>query len=528
MMLLVLVLALLLGRCAAQESSPSPLDGIQQFVGQVDSDIGMISAEAQGPGPRIFRNEDVMSPMIARNGIGRNVVDVYRSQFLRALTDVLELAGLSAASNNSAVFRRFSLLAKCILNAVGEGEGRTSEHSKSMTLRLCISSSYFDSVGLCAREVRQTCLQRNVWAHRVFVRAMYHVNEKVLSSDQKRLSDNTIYRMMKHFDENSAFPNFVVFLRVMTREMQSAEITYGIGGRQIWLVGVAFTCLLFVLGGVIVVAGITVHFWRPKPVTLIVSTLVGLAMQVTFLTLLVNGYDLIGSQRGVPEIVFELVFRASQIMFLIVFALFSYIVGKASLAEMFPEEGLARKRRILAIGLIVVTAAVAVYAVVVQILMAVPIEYFVLDVSTLLLPATNLVYAGLLTGLLVFIARLVVREKQEHAQYGEMRRNAIIFACASGVLALAFLAQLVLGAMGFARYGRVVTSPNMEASTSTAQILVVTICSSLVAASIFFYFLVPIYHRAADRRRRSKTNAADGYVPLHDTDEANVPSTYDV
>ena len=315
--------------------------------------------------------------------------------------------------------------------------------------------------------------------------------------------------------------------------MKTADINQGEDGHRVWLVGVAVASLLLFFGAVLLTSGIVLRFWRPKTLTLTVATLVGLASEVTFMALLVNGYDVIGSRRGVPEVVFELTFRASQIMFLVVFALFSYIVGKASLAEVFPGDGLARKQQILAIGLVVVTVTVAVYSIVVQILMAVPIQYFVLDVSTLLLPAINLAYAALLTGLLVFIARLVVREKQEHAQYGEMRRNAIIFACASGVLAIAFLVQLILGALGFARTriganGSVVVSGKSEFGMSTEQIVVASISSSLVATSIFCYFLVPIYHKAADRWRMSRAKEADGYVPLQENDEASVPSTYDV
>ena len=288
------------------------------------------------------------------------------------------------------------------------------------------------------------------------------------------------------------------------------------------MTGVLLACAIL-----LVFAGFITHLWVTKSFVLILATVVGLALQLAFTILLVDGYDRASVTIGVPEVAVKLVAELSQIMFLIVFALFSYIVGKASLAEMFPEEGLARKRRILAIGLIVVTAAVAVYAVVVQILMAVPIEYFVLDVSTLLLPATNLVYAGLLTGLLVFIARLVVREKQEHAQYGEMRRNAIIFACTSGVLVLVFLAQLVCNFVSFFRPNFDEGANHMLQHTYVEQEIISVVVTSLVAVAIFAYLAVPI----VTRLRSKKDIAADsnGYVELADGEESReIPPNYEV
>ena len=277
----------------------------------------------------------------------------------------------------------------------------------------------------------------------------------------------------------------------------------------------AFFGVSFLATAILLILALYADFWTEKKpfLALLLVLMVACGLAVAYWALIGTGSQFFFVDFRVSSVkyfVVRIIGRVSSVLFLALFALFTWLLISAVFESFFPEK---RKLAVLAaVVLAVILLGVCAYVVAVAVLTAPfedpgPDDRFMIDASDPVIAGVLFLFSGVLA-LSWFVAlRLVGRSKDEMTA---MRRNATIFFSASAVLAAVFftwflIESLELGVDYFLFHD---AARGLE-----------------VASLILTVFAVLGYVGMAVIGTSKNKDAKAGYVPLT-SGESDVPARY--
>lgn len=476
--------------------------------------------------PKTFAPIDFFRVASSETGhfqLSKSMLAPFSSTWLSALH--YRMGGLAAALSDALVHMQFTDYFLCLAHAVVGGV-ISREDTTGLWVGQCAVYSKFSSLDSPnCKGLR--CKQHIEWAQRVMIRSLDQVvpvSPTILNSPPAR---KAIFdpREWSNATLDSVFNMSFQFMVLAGADIRAAAVVVD----PSWQTGIVISSILLVITAGIVTCGIVLRAWTAQRVFLVGTLGVGLSAMLALSVLRVLGYTTMFERAGmIPRMAVDLMDRTAQVFFLVIFALFTWMVGEATLEEF--SERAAALRPFFGIFIAAVTLIVSIYSIIVAVLMLVPISHYVLDVSVVLLPATSLLFAGMLTGLFALLLGMVVSKKRNHPQFGEMRRNSVIFGTVSLILAAMFLGLLVIGIVSFD------SDPVLSLMTGDRVEPVRLVWmqfggNCVLSLAVLAYLAVPLVVKVVESRKlvrdSSRSTDGEGYVPLLTSEEGMaVPRQY--
>ena len=290
-----------------------------------------------------------------------------------------------------------------------------------------------------------------------------------------------------------------------------------LGGKPSFFVLVSFFALAFVAALILLVAAVKCGFWAEKKpfLALLVVVEVGSSFALCYWTLVSTGSQVFGRDPEVANVqshIVEILGRISSVMFLLLFALFTWILISAIFESFFPEKRNLSFTAAAILGLLALGTSA--YAITMAVVHSQIQNSLTVDASGPLLAGISFLFSAVLALLWFSAWRLVVTKKTNDANFTEMRRNAFMFFACSSLLAAVFLVSFVVSLLeltvDYFKYNDAATGLSI-ASTILTVLAVLGYTGAAVVG-------------AARSQSKSKEAKGEGYVPLKEPDQ--VPARY--
>ena len=291
----------------------------------------------------------------------------------------------------------------------------------------------------------------------------------------------------------------------------------------------AFDVIAFIVTLILLFMALKLEFLAEKApfVVLLVIVCLGTALGSCFWTFSGTGYVAVGHSEfavNVLKVTVDIIGRLVQVVFLILFAVFAWVLIGALLATLYPKQKALPKISLAAFA--VITFGAAGYSIAMAVVHAVPQSWsdFVLDASIVLLPAVSFLFSAILAIMWLIAWRLISTKSTADAGAAEMKRNAIIFFVGSLFLATIFLAQCVIAALYL----------TVSFETYQTPLLVLEVAGHvLMVLAVLGYVGTAVISAARAKRQHTNKNTKntknnDGYVLLAEeaAGVAKVPKAY--
>lgn len=280
----------------------------------------------------------------------------------------------------------------------------------------------------------------------------------------------------------------------------------------------AFDIAALVISVVLLVLAIRAGFWLEKKafLALLVLLCVSVALGACYWTFLGVGYQDIGTNPELKSTVslmtVQIVSGLTSMALVVVFSFFAWIVIGAVLETFYPER--QRLRVVSAVAFAIVTVVTTAYTLAMTVVDTMVTETMVVNASEQVIAGVLFGVSAALTGTWGLAYGLVGDDKKE------MRRNAVVFLCGSGVLAAMYLTMFVVAMLSL-----LVDESRYRAANAGLQIA----CHVATVVAILGYVGTPVMLATVgkkggkDNSDAMSVNENAGYVPLAGD---NVPERY--
>lgn len=284
-------------------------------------------------------------------------------------------------------------------------------------------------------------------------------------------------------------------------------------GNLSWIAACLFFGFNAIVGATLIIFSLWKRFWLHDRFTpLMIATcivVVGDCLMVAYWAFYARGFWIVGTvHRAAFEV--EVVGRAGNLLFLMSFAVLTWLLVDAMLETFGRREG--KVSLVLAIVFAAVVSVISIYAVVMAVLPQLRLPVFLIDLTQVLISATQVAFGLTLLGLLVLTWRLLREEKRK-----EMKRNVIVMAVVAAVLCCVLIGNLVISCLGtvldYLKY-------------RDASLVLACITTGYISLAVLAYMFLNV---RGTHFRRSKSGSvsggpeSDGYTPL---EEGGVPAAY--
>ena len=250
---------------------------------------------------------------------------------------------------------------------------------------------------------------------------------------------------------------------------------------------------------------------------LLIAVIIAASISTAYWILVSTGYQNIGFSSMVPNVslvTVNILGRVASVIFLLLFALFTWLLISAMVESFFPERH--KLSVMMTVCLVLIALGTAAYSIAMVIIhfQAQVQETLTVDATGPLLAGVSFVFSALLALLWLLAWRLVVTKKTNDANFTEMRRNAIVFFAGSSLLAALFLASFVVSllelAVDYFKYNEAATGLNIASTILTVLAVLGYTGTAVIGAML--------------GKSKSKEAKSQGYVPLKEPDQ--VPARY--
>ena len=273
----------------------------------------------------------------------------------------------------------------------------------------------------------------------------------------------------------------------------------------------AFFVFVVAIVGVFLVLAVRLSFWTEKKqfLALLLVVVVGSSIAASYWTLVSTGFQNIGFSPDVPNVslvAVNILGRVASVIFLLLFALFTWMLISAVVESFFPER---RKLSIFAmVCLVLVALGTAAYSIAMIVIQSKLQWSLTIDASAPLLAGVSLLFSSVLALMCLLAWRLVDTKR------AEMRRNAILFFAGSSFLAAVFLVSFIVSLLeltvDYFKYNEAATGLNIASTIFTVLAVLGYTGAAVIGAML-----------GKSKREEAKT---EGYVPLKEPDQ--VPARY--
>ena len=212
----------------------------------------------------------------------------------------------------------------------------------------------------------------------------------------------------------------------------------------------AFDAIVVVAATVLLVLALRAGFWLEKKmfIGMLASLSVGAALGTTFWALRGTGYQVFGNTGTGVQVsgeVVEILGRLANLVLLLVFVLFAWVLMEAILGTFFTNSRVPSL--VLLIVFVVVTVVTVAYSLTMAIYSSLATELFLINASAQVVAAVSFFFSVVLAIMWLAAWRLLVTKRVDGVSFDKMRRNSVVFFFGSSVLAALFLAQFVVSVL---------------------------------------------------------------------------------
>ena len=390
----------------------------------------------------------------------------------------------------------------CVVNFTTDVFGEFAARAKEVCREVVIQKQFSKCRGEDGR-----CVQ----AMELESRKLVHYFSTRFRSDAVAVSANYVLGQKRSPDE-------LLALRTIALSSHSS-LFHDIAGIPGLFALVAFDACAAIMVAVLLVFAVMQDFWTEKKsfLGLLAVLGIGVAVGLCFYTFVATGYQELGfSPRvpDVPKVAVNVLGRIVQIVFVLLFALFTWVLIGAILETFYPEKrGLHLVTNVM---LAAVSAIVSVYTIAMTVVHSLRTETLVIDASVPLLAGVSFIFGAALTSMWLLAWRLVVSEKSGKSSAEKMQRNAAVFFAGSLLLSVLFLAKFVVSLLSL-----LVDFYRFEMPLLILEL----VCHVLMVAAVLGYVgAAVIGARKSKTHLQLETAKNTGYVRLEE--ERDTPERY--
>jgi len=233
--------------------------------------------------------------------------------------------------------------------------------------------------------------------------------------------------------------------------INSMLMPFYVDGAPCFFALATFFILVDIAAVLFLVMAVRLGFWvEKKPfLALLAMVIVGASVATAYWMLVSMGHQDIGHSAEVPNVslvTVNILGRVTNVAFLLVFALFTWMVIVAVVETFFHEQRKLNVNLAL-VCLVVVALGTVVYSIAMIVIQSFLQQSLTIDASGPLLAGVSFLFSAVLTVMWLVVWRLVETKKANEPGFAKMRRQVILFLAGSTALSCCFLVFFVVATL---------------------------------------------------------------------------------